>query len=114
MPSTVAAWALQNGDRRIAFKLDLDPADPTENLILKYFNGRSLYEPEVSKLMMLVLKPGDLVFDVGANCGYFSILGGALVGASGHVVAFEPAPTCVARLKANLAGNGFGQVSVVE
>lgn len=112
--SVIATWGLQRGNERIGFKLDLDPADFTEKMILKSYSARSLYEPDVSTLMLTVLKPGDVVFDVGANCGYFSTLAGALVGASGHVVALEPAPNCVIRLKANLARNEFNHVSVVE
>jgi FkbM family methyltransferase len=112
--STLATWGLRRGDEQIAFKLDLDPADFTERLILKSYAARNLYEPGLAMLMLTVLKRGDVVFDVGANCGYFSILAGAIVGSRGHVVAIEPAPTCVARLKANLALNGFDHISVVE
>jgi FkbM family methyltransferase len=64
--------------------------------------------------MIRVLQPGDVVFDVGANCGYFSILAASLVGPRGHVVAMEPAPSCLARLKGNVERNGLINISVVE
>lgn len=38
------------------------------------------------------LRPGDVVFDVGANSGYFSRVFAAAVGPRGHVHAFEPNP----------------------
>jgi FkbM family methyltransferase len=41
---------------------------------------------------MCLLRPGDLVFDVGANIGYPAILFAHLVGLRGKVVAFEASP----------------------
>jgi FkbM family methyltransferase len=51
------------------------------------------------------LAPGDLVVDVGAHVGYFSLLASRLVGASGEVVAIEASPTTFVRLQGNLALN---------
>ena len=61
------------------------------------------YERELVRLFKRVLKPGMTVLDLGANIGYFSVLAAGLVGKSGQVHAFEPAPTCFTRLKRNLA-----------
>jgi len=112
-PTTVT-WGIQRGTERVQFQLDLDPSDFTEKMILDHHTARSFYEPDVSTLMLTVLRAGDVVFDVGANCGYFSALAGALVGPSGHVVAVEAAPSCVKRLKANVERNRFAHVSIVE
>lgn len=35
---------------------------------------------------------GDFVLDIGANCGYYTMLFERLVGSEGHVVAFEASP----------------------
>ena len=61
-----------------------------------------------------VLAPGDAFYDVGANIGYFTIMGARLVGPAGRVVAVEPQPEAVRRLRHNLALNGFDNVTVVE
>lgn len=61
------------------------------------------YERELVNLFKKVLMPGMNVLDLGANIGYFSVLAAGLVGSSGQVHAFEPAPTCFARLRNNLA-----------
>ena len=61
------------------------------------------YERELVHLFKKVLHPGMTVLDLGANIGYFSVLAAGLVGKSGQVHAFEPAPTCFAQLKKNLA-----------
>ncbi len=38
------------------------------------------------------ISPGDVVFDIGANLGAYSLLFAQWVGPAGHVYAFEPAP----------------------
>src|SRR5260370_653679 len=58
----------------------------------------------VSTLRKLV-KPGDTVFDIGANIGAHTLGLARSVGASGHVLAFEPADFAFAKLKRNLALN---------
>lgn len=63
------------------------------------------WEPHLSKVFFDVVKPGDLVVDVGANIGYFSLLGSKLVGPEGRVVAFEPSLRCFRRLCEHLVMN---------
>jgi FkbM family methyltransferase len=59
------------------------------------------------------LGPGDTFYDIGANIGFFTLLGRKLVGASGAVVAFEPLPANVEQLRRNVALNQFRNVKVV-
>jgi FkbM family methyltransferase len=63
------------------------------------------YEPELSDMIRRLLRPGDVFLDVGANIGYFSVFAGHLVGASGHVVAFEPHPEALEAFRAAIAVN---------
>ncbi len=51
------------------------------------------------------LRPDDVVWDVGANVGVFSVVAATRC-ATGSVHAFEPIPENVARLDENLALNG--------
>lgn len=60
--------------------------------VFKYIVKDGAWEPHVTKLIMESLEPGDVFVDVGANLGYFTIIASRLVGASGAVHAFEPAP----------------------
>jgi len=60
------------------------------------------------------LKPGDVFVDAGTNCGIFTTFAANRVGARGHVVAIEPIPEMVRRLRLNIATNGFGNVSIFE
>jgi FkbM family methyltransferase len=48
-------------------------------------------------------------YDLGANCGFFSLIAARIVGPEGHVVAFEPDPIVFLRLRQNLVRNGFRQ-----
>jgi len=59
------------------------------------------------------LGPGDVFWDVGANIGFYSLIGAAVVGRGGRVVAFEPEPTSRARFEENVARNGSDQITVV-
>src|SRR3954451_8180676 len=58
----------------------------------------------LEKLVFLsVVQQGDVVFDVGANAGYYTLLFSHLVGRRGQVHAFEPVPATFAALTAGLA-----------
>jgi FkbM family methyltransferase len=48
---------------------------------------------------------GGVVWDVGAHIGYESLAFAQVVGADGHVVAFEPNPANVREWQRNVAGN---------
>lgn len=59
------------------------------------------------------VRAGMVAIDVGANFGYYTILLGALVGETGHVVAIEPAPAAAAMLRRSVELNGFQSVTTV-
>lgn len=50
------------------------------------------------------LKPGMVLFDVGAHFGYFTLLGSVLVGTEGAVYSFEPTPSTFGVLCRNVGG----------
>ncbi len=60
------------------------------------------------------LKPGMVAYDLGANCGYFSLIAARCVGAQGKVFSFEPEPVLAARVRSNMQRNGFQHCTVVE
>ncbi len=77
-----------------------------------YFFG--VWEPNLTHWITTRLEPGDTFVDVGANIGYFSLLGSALVGERGHVVAIEASPSTFRALQDNLARNDAKNVRAVQ
>jgi FkbM family methyltransferase len=72
------------------------------------------YEPELQAAISSLAQPGMVVYDIGANIGYVSLLLRRKVGEKGQVYAFEPLPENLERLRTNLALNGLtSQVMVV-
>jgi FkbM family methyltransferase len=58
------------------------------------------------------LRAGDVVFDVGANAGGYSLLFGQWVGRQGRVYAFEPAPVAFGGLTRHVTLNGLAEVVI--
>ena len=59
------------------------------------------FDEYVSRLMIEAVKPGDVVFDVGAHFGFFTLLGTELTGYAGSVHSFEPTPSTFDMLSVN-------------
>jgi FkbM family methyltransferase len=72
----------------------------------------SRVEKDPEDAMLAHLQPGDVVWDVGANIGWFSLLAARAVGDAGMVTAFEPSVTNASWLERNGVRNGL-QVTVV-
>jgi FkbM family methyltransferase len=72
------------------------------------------YEPAMTAVLKRCLKPGGVFIDLGANEGYFSVIGSALVGNGGSVIAVEPQSRLMSVLHANLALNHCLNVRVIQ
>ncbi len=72
------------------------------------------YEPDLQSLLDELVHPGVVIYDVGANIGYVSLLLAKAAGEQGRVYAFEALPANVERLRHNLELNSIGsRVTVV-
>jgi FkbM family methyltransferase len=69
-------------------RLVLNPRDTVG--LVPYITGT--YDSKELQVVSRLILPGDVVFDIGANIGYWTIALSELVGRSGKVVAFEPDP----------------------
>jgi FkbM family methyltransferase len=67
------------------------------------------YEPELQQAAHDYLQPGMVVYDIGANIGYISLMFARLIDESGRLYAFEALPANIQRLNQNIALNGFEQ-----
>jgi FkbM family methyltransferase len=63
--------------------------------------------------MMRYVKPGTVVYDLGANYGMHTLLLGKLVGPAGRVYAFEPNPKIRAALEEHISLNHLAGVEAV-
>jgi len=60
------------------------------------------------------INKGDIVVDVGASIGYFTLIFARAVGEEGHVFAFEPRPERFELLKKNIEINGYDNVTLEQ
>jgi FkbM family methyltransferase len=72
------------------------------------------YERDKAELFAGMVTQGGVLYDIGANVGYYAIMGGRCVGPSGQVYAFEPVPRNVGFLRRHIEINGLRNVSVIE
>jgi FkbM family methyltransferase len=67
----------------------------------------------VQEALRRTVAPGAVVYDIGANLGFFALLAKRFAGDAGRVIAFEPSPQTLELLNENLALNPE-RVEVVE
>jgi FkbM family methyltransferase len=72
------------------------------------------WEPESQKLFTEIIKPGSVVYDLGANNGLHSLLFANLVGAKGRVFSFEPLKSNCDEIAENLRLNNIQNVEIVN
>lgn len=92
------------------FVMDLDLQDWIPQDI--FLTGE--FEPATTAVARKLLKPGDIVVDVGANIGYYSLLFCSCVGKAGHVYSFEPVPKLASALCNNVELNRFEQITLSD
>jgi FkbM family methyltransferase len=64
-----------------------------------------MYAPQETRMVRRWLRPGHTFVDVGANWGYFALIGAERVGPAGRVLALEPDARMYDLLRANLERN---------
>jgi FkbM family methyltransferase len=65
------------------------------------------YEPDLQEAIRELIRPGWVVYDIGANVGYITLMLACKTAEDGRVLAFEPLPENVERLKENIALNNM-------
>jgi FkbM family methyltransferase len=111
---SVATINIQLKDRGFAMLIELDPQVPSDKPIIGFLQAGRLYEPDIAEVMMRAIVPGDVMLDIGANAGFFTLLMGLLTGRNGRVVSFEPASDNLVRLRHNIGLNGLASVTIVD
>ena len=92
----------------------LHPADNyTERFMWR--KGLRVEAASIGRLTLLVADKRALIFDIGANCGSFTLPLAAAAGGKSRIIAFEPNIVMSERLRTNLSLNGLRhRVEVAE
>jgi len=72
------------------------------------------YEKEKQLSFWKTLRPGGVVYDIGASVGFYTLLGARGVGPDGRVYAFEPLTGNLEYLRRHLALNRATNVEIIE
>lgn len=94
-------------ERINGFKMLVNPRDAGIGTELIYSH---IHEPQVTRLIPCMVRPGDIVLECGANIGYYTLLLSKIVGLKGKVIALEPNPEVFSILQLNLELNGIKNV----
>jgi FkbM family methyltransferase len=104
LPTNTTEVVVRSGPAR-GLRLLIDPQRE------KYY-WTGAYERGVQETFEVLLRPGDVVWDVGAHIGFFALLAARQVGEDGVVHAFEPSPTNRDRLEETLRLNNETKVRI--
>ena len=72
------------------------------------------YELEKQQVVIQRIMPGSVVYDIGGNVGFYTLLASVLVGDSGKVISFEPLPRNIYYLKEHIRINQIRNVTVFD
>jgi FkbM family methyltransferase len=72
------------------------------------------YEFETQRAFAQLVRSGDVVYDLGANVGFYSLLGARLAGDAGKAYSFEPLARNLGYLRKHVAMNRLKNCFVIE
>jgi FkbM family methyltransferase len=85
---------------------------PKDQVITQRLLTFGIWEAYETEEVREILRPGDTFIDVGADFGWYSVIGSKAVGPTGRVIAFEPVPSNLEFLRRNVAANGCANVQI--
>jgi FkbM family methyltransferase len=97
MPRVESTWDKPRFRTRFGVRFECDLADKLTREI--YYVG---FDRRDCRVLRGFVKRGDVILDVGANIGYFSLLFAKWLRGTGAVHAFEPFPATILRFERNL------------
>jgi len=91
-------------------KINMDRYDP----VSIYAMASNIYGPFMTKLFKRIVKKDNVVVDLGAHIGYYTLLASRLVGENGIVYAFEPDPKTYSLLLKNIQLNQYRNINAIQ
>lgn len=88
-------------------------SDDSKNVFgISFWYEGNLWEPPVQIALRDLCKPGDVVFDVGANFGGLTTVMSRMVGSRGIVCSFEASPRIIGICQKNIVMSGCSNVQL--
>jgi FkbM family methyltransferase len=106
LPWNTRIWVEVNDGLGKGLRLRMNPRYDTT-----YWDGA--YEQRIQEIFAKHVTSGAIVYDIGANIGFFSLLAARLAGIQGKVFAFEPDPDNAARIREHIQANQIHTVTLV-
>lgn len=108
-------WAKANPIRKIVrvaggVRMFLDTSDFLQRTLF----AAGDFDTHIRQTIQSRLKCGDTFIDIGANVGFYALCAAKIVGVSGKVFAFEPAPETMSALLNNIAINGTANIKAAQ
>ncbi len=72
------------------------------------------YEYQMQNALCCFIKPGMIIYDIGAQAGFYTLACSRMIGKKGHVYAFEPYAENVYSLLKHIKYNYLKNVSVIK
>jgi len=112
------ATLMQRGNERSLYKTIYSDyywlSEEPSAYVDKCIRESSVFEENSTKIVKTFIKRGDVVLDIGANIGYYSVIMSKLVGEKGKVVSFEPTRHYRDVLEKNIKINKLTNVQVYK
>ncbi|MCK4266164.1 MAG: FkbM family methyltransferase, partial [Thermoplasmata archaeon] len=87
---------------------------PSMRQTFRMYALNQVHEKSTTNLFKKYVKTGDVVVDLGANIGYFTLLAANIVGKEGSVYSFEPEPRNYSYLTKNIQINNYENVTALQ
>jgi FkbM family methyltransferase len=112
-------WLFRDFEKRFLAKMSPELGGhvfdcSTHDIVARHVFFSGSYAQHEVAFMRGVLKPGMCFVDVGAHWGLLTMLASHLVGDTGQVIALEPDPRRLAKLRSNLELNCIANVRAFE
>ena len=110
-------WILRRRHLRVrAQPFDLELKVCTADVIGRHLYKHGSHDAEITGFLRrhLHIEPHDVLFDIGANIGWYSLIFDRMAPEDVDIFAFEPEPDNFALLEQNLAQNGASKVHAIR
>lgn len=94
--------------------VDINHQSQSMRNTFRAYAANRIHEPTTTEIIKSIVKKGDVVLDLGANIGYFTLLTANLVGDEGRVYSFEPEPINFSYLTQNIELNNYNNVKAMQ